>query len=99
MEPPVSGRTHHDDYPDGSTIGAVTFTVRNDEGAWLMEPALALNFPGTDWWPLLGAVFVGEGDYDGLLALVNIETANSRWQLHGYIVDEGSLPTLEPYRP
>ena len=64
-----------------------------------MEPALALGFPDSEWWPLLGAVFVGEGAYDGLLAIVNIETADSRWQLHGYIVDESSVPTLEAYQP
>jgi hypothetical protein len=48
---------------------------------------------------LLPAVFVGEGAYDGLLALVNIVTADSRWQLHSYIVDEGALPELVAYQP
>ena len=32
-------------------------------------------------------------------ALVNIERGGSGWDLHGYIVDEASLPTVEPYRP
>jgi hypothetical protein len=90
---------NHDDYPDGSNIGAITFTVRNAEGAWLMEPAMALGFPDSEYWPLLNAVFMGEDGYDGLSALVQIETADDGWQLHGYIIDEASLPTVEPYQP
>ena len=95
----ITNSWNHDDYPDGSKIGSVTFTVRNDDGAWIMRPALALEFPGDQWWPLFGAIFDGEGAYDGLLALVNIETADSGFDLRGYIVDEDSLPDLEAYRP
>ena len=96
----VTNSWNHDDYEDGSNIGAVTFTVRNDEGAWLMQPHLTLNFPGSGPWPVMDVVFVGEGAYDGLLALVNIVTTSGvGWDLHGYIVDESALPTLEPYQP
>jgi hypothetical protein len=89
---------NHDDYPDGSTIGAVTYTVRNDEGAWIMEPTLTLDFPdpGVTSW---NVVFVGEDAYEGSLALVNIVTVGEGWELHGYIVDASSLPTVEPYQP
>ena len=89
---------NHDDYPDGSTIGAVTYTVSNDEGAWIMEPTLTLDFPdpGVASW---NVVFVGEDAYEGSLALVNIVTVGEGWQLHGYIVDESALPMLEAYRP
>ncbi len=100
---------NHDEYEDGSTIWAVAFTVHGDEGAWLMEPTVGLRFPGITIPEVLGlrfgetrmndVVFVGEGAYDGLLALVKIERGGSGWDLHGYIVDEASLPTVEPYRP
>jgi hypothetical protein len=76
----------------GPLVGIHAFRVENEEGAWQQMPTVALIVPGIDDLVNTG-VFVGEGGYEGLIAVVDIATdrAAGTWDLHGYIID-GELP-------
>ena len=41
-------------------------------------------------------VMVGEGGYDGLIAVFDNHVANQTWTLHGYIIEGGLPPDPEP---
>ena len=84
---------------DGPEVQAWTWRVENDEGAWQSE-VIEATFP--DGSPIgdPAAVFIGEGAYEGLTAIVASTEADVRpcgWDIRG-IIFEGA-PTPEPYVP
>jgi hypothetical protein len=85
------------EYDDGPEIASVVFRIENDDGAWTMTPTISLTDPDLAPKSDVG-VFVGEGDYEGLLAVTRIDTDRGAgtWDLRGYVVEAG-LPPPEPY--
>ena len=59
-------------------------------------PILGTIFINSFW--TIPVVFVGEGAYEGLIAVVDIATDRSvgRWDLHGCIIDGELPPPPEP---
>jgi hypothetical protein len=91
----VTWSSNDDEYTDGSglVIQSVAMSIENDGGAWRMIPILSATWPDPD---LGGMEFdapehfflVGEGGYDGLVAVVDGFRTDD---LSGYII-EGELP-------
>jgi len=81
----------------GPLVGVHAFRVENADGAWQQMPTIALIIPGVDDLVNTG-FFVGEGGYEGLIAVVDIATdrAAGTWDLHGYIIDGELPPDPEP---
>lgn len=89
----VTWSSNDDEYLDGSglVIQSVAMSIENDEGAWRMIPILSVNAPGTfEFDAVRQFVLVGEGSYDGLVAVVDGFRSD---QLTGYII-EGELPPV-----
>jgi hypothetical protein len=82
----------------GPLVGIHAFRIENEEGAWQQMPTVALIFPGIDDLTNTG-VFVGEGGYEGLIAVVDIATdrAAGTWDLHGYIIHGELPPPPDPF--
>jgi hypothetical protein len=76
-------------------IWSSAWRVENEDGAWQSEPAYSLDFHDTSGAPYT-AVFRGEGAYEGLTAVVELELDGSRWDLRGLIFDGGLPPDPEP---
>ena len=73
------------------------FRIENDEGAWQQRPSVGLtHVDGTSASEV--GVFDGEGAYEGLTAVLAIQTdpIAGTWDLHGYILDGGLPPVPEP---
>lgn len=69
--------------------------IENEGGAWQQLPTTSITFPGDDVATTVGT-FVGEGGYDGLIAVFEHRTVEGTdedgWELRGYII-KGQLPT------
>lgn len=93
----VSWLSNDDEYTDGSGlfIQSVALSIENDEGAWRMIPILSAKWPDqgtiTDD-PARHFFLVGEGAYDGLIAVVDGFSTN---QLNGFIIDGEFPPSPE----
>jgi RNA polymerase sigma factor (sigma-70 family) len=84
----------------GISVDSIAIRIENEEGAWQQMPMVSPVFPGEDSKNEVG-VFVGEGAYEGLIAVVRIATrditsTNGGWELHGYIFDGELPPAPEP---
>lgn len=94
----ISVAQNSDDYGaiGGPSVGMFAFRIENEEGAWQQMPTVTLVVPGVD--EVDRGVFVGEGAYEGLIAVVDIATdhAAQTWDLHGYIIDDELPPPPEP---
>lgn len=91
----VSWLANDDEYTDGSglVIQSVAMSIENDEGAWRMIPIVSAKWPDPDqetieYDPTEHFFLVGEGAYEGLIAVVDGFGTN---ELHGFIID-GELP-------
>lgn len=73
----------------GPLIYSGAFRIENEDGAWQQLPTTSITFPGDDITTTVGT-FVGEGGYDGLIAVFEHRTEDG-WHLRGYII-EGQLP-------
>ena len=80
----------------GPTVWNYAFRIVNDGGAWQQRPTLDLDFSDGSQDLTLG-VMVGEGDYEGLIAVFQNITSDGTWDLHGYIIDGELTPAPEPY--
>lgn len=82
----------NDDYSavGGPSIYNQAFRIENEDGAWQQLPTTSITFPGDDITTTVGT-FVGEGGYEGLIAVFEHRTGDHGWQLRGYII-EGQLP-------
>jgi hypothetical protein len=94
----LSVAQNSDDYgaAGGPSVGMFAFRIENEEGSWQQTPTVTLVVPGVD--EVDRGVFVGEGGYEGLIAVVDIVTdhAAQAWDLHGYIIDGELPPPPEP---
>jgi len=101
-DPRLQGTTYmaanSNDYSDagGPIVWNYAFRIENDGGAWQQLPTLDLDFSDGSEDLTLG-VMVGEGDYEGLIAVFQNVTSNSTWDLHGYIIEGELTPAPEPY--
>ena len=96
LEGTISIAANHDDYANGPTIFNYAFRIENEEGAWQQQPTINID-TGPDDADTTTGVMVGEGGYDGLIAVFDNHVAGGTWTLHGYII-EGGLPSdPEPY--
>jgi hypothetical protein len=86
------------EYDDGPEIASVVFRIENDDGAWTMTPTISLTYPDLAPKSDVG-VFVGEGDYEGYLAVTRVDTDRGAgtWDLRGYIIEGELPPPPEPY--
>ena len=55
----------------GPEVGLFAFRIENEDGAWQQMPTVSLIVPGVDDEFDRG-VFIGEGGYEGLIAVVDI---------------------------
>ena len=80
----------------GPIVWNYAFRIVNEKGAWQQLPTFDLDFPdgATD---LTMGVMVGEGEYEGLIAVFQNVTSGGTWDLHGYIIDGELTPAPEPY--
>jgi hypothetical protein len=92
---------YHAETVDQSSVGNCVFRIETDEGAWLMRPNMSVEFPGNPSYGPFGvftAVLDGEGDYEGLTAVVEIaEVAWQGFTMHGLIINTGLPPDPQPY--
>ena len=80
----------------GPIVWHTFFQVENDGGSWRGVPVLGLGIPGVD--AESGDDFLmGQGDYEGLIAVFRTVTEGSTWDLHGYIIEGELPPAPEPY--
>lgn len=101
-DPRMRGTTHmaanSNDYSaaGGPTVWHYAFRIQNEEGAWQQMPTIDLDFQdgATD---LTQGVMVGEGGYEGLIAVFQNVTSDETWDLHGFIIDGELTPAPEPY--
>jgi hypothetical protein len=79
----------------GPAIWYQAFRIQNTDGAWQHVPAPRITFPDGEEPAASVGMLVGEGDYEGLIAVfenrVTGGLGTATWDLHGYIV-EGELP-------
>ena len=85
-------------FPDFSLrMSSRALNVVNDEGAWRGVPSVVVFHPdGTE--STTTQTFIGEGDYAGSFAVVDIATTPGEGggvELHGYII-EGEPPVATP---
>ena len=97
----VTLAVNYNDYParDGLRVVNHAFRVENEDGAWQQLPAINIQWSGEDSLGVVG-VFVGEGAYDGLIAVfdnVIDPEAGGTFDLHGFIFEGGVPPAPEPY--
>jgi diacylglycerol O-acyltransferase/trehalose O-mycolyltransferase len=100
LEGTYSGSIEWDEYQgaEGTTrIGATTWRIENEEGAWQGSHASAWLADSPD--ATASAVLIGEGAYEGLIALweeVGHWDACS-WDVRGLIIEGGPPAVPEPY--
>jgi len=90
----VTWAGHEDEYLDDSElwVGVVSRSIVNDEGAWRMLPIYEFAAPDVTLEfdvPQSQDIWVGEGGYEGLFAVLAWDDAG----FEGYIV-EGELPPV-----
>jgi hypothetical protein len=95
LEGTVTWSANDDEYTDGSGlfIQSVAMSIENDQGAWRMLPIVSAKWPDPDRETIEDDAIehfflVGEGAYDGLIAVVDGFRTN---ELHGFIIN-GELP-------
>jgi len=83
-------------YSSGPEVWNYAFRIENEDGAWQQMPTINLDAGDGDLNTTTG-VLVGEGGYDGLIAVFDNLSENSSWTLHGYIIDGELTPAPEPF--
>ena len=72
----------------GPVLWHKAFRIENEDGAWQEQPSFTMYYPDGSGWDWT-SVLVGEGGYEGLLAIANVHHDDSGWDLEGYIVEGG----------
>jgi hypothetical protein len=89
----VTVRANQDVYPDGTMISEYAYRIENAAGAWQGEPALKLWYPnGTT--STVTVSLVGEGAYEGLIAVAEVPVVNDAWDFNGVIIN--GRPPVDP---
>ena len=96
LEGRLSIAANSNQYADGPEVWNYAFRIENDEGAWQQMPTINLDAGDGDLNTTTG-VLVGEGGYEGLIAVFDNLAENSTWTLHGYIIDGELTPAPEPF--
>lgn len=91
-DPRLQGRPfvwqNNDEYAAGPKIYATAFSIVTDEGAWRGVPDIFLAEVASG-----DQVLVGEGAYEGLVAIATVDLVGDVWNWQGWIID-GDLPPL-----
>ena len=96
LEGTVTIAANSDQYPDGLEVWNYAFRVENEDGAWQQLPAINVATGSDDDLDATSGVMIGEGAYDGLIAVFDVLGGPSSWTLHGYIIDGELTPDPEP---
>jgi hypothetical protein len=81
---------NNDQYTDGPAIWATSFSMHDDDGAWVQRPSYALFHPD-DSGPARVITMDGQGAYEGIAIVAEVNIGSQGWTWHGYIID-GELP-------
>jgi hypothetical protein len=92
----LSIAANSDQYLGGPEVWHYAFRIQNEEGAWQQLPTINVALGEDDLHTTTG-VLVGEGAYDGLIAVFDNRSEGTVWDLHGYIIDGELTPAPEPY--
>jgi hypothetical protein len=95
LEGTLSIAANNDEYADGPTIYNYAFRIENEDGVWQQTPTLNLEHREGGASTTTG-VMIGEGAYEGLIAVFDNLVEGSGWTLHGYIIEGGLPPDPEP---
>ena len=97
LEGDLSIADNYDEYADGPTVHHYAFRIENEDGVWQQLPTINLETGDGDLNTTTG-VLIGEGGYEGLIAVFDLLTdPDLGWTLHGYIFDGDLPPAPEPY--
>ena len=96
LEGAVTIAANSNRYSGGPEVWNYAFRIENDGGAWQQSPTIDLATGPEDLNTTTG-VLVGEGGYDGLIAVFDNLEQGQTWTLHGYIIEGGLPPDPEPY--
>lgn len=75
-------------------FGYSAVSIEHAGGTWRQRPATSIEFPGADAPEVEYFVLDGDGDYEGLIALLTLvddTESEADWRLHGFIID-GAFP-------
>jgi hypothetical protein len=80
---------------DGSVgFGYTAISIENDGGTWRQRPVVAFDFPGAASANVEYFVLDGDGDHEGLIALLTLvddTESEADWRMQGFII-EGAFP-------
>ena len=96
LEGTVTIAANSNQYSGGPEVWNYAFRIENDGGAWQQSPTIDLSTGPEDLNTTTG-VLVGEGGYDGLIAVFDNLEQGASWTLHGYIIEGELPPDPEPY--
>jgi len=96
LEGAVTIAANSNRYHGGPEVWTYAFRIENDGGAWQQSPTIDLATGPEDLNTTTG-VLVGEGGYDGLVAVFDNLEQGQTWTLHGYIIDGELPPDPEPF--
>ena len=96
LEGAITIAANSNQYPGGAEVWNYAFRIENDEGAWQQMPTINMA-GGDDDLDVTTGVLVGEGEYEGLIAVFDNLSAGQTWTLHGYIIDGELTPAPEPF--
>ena len=96
LEGAVTIAANSNQYPCGPEVWNYAFRIENDGGARQQSPTIDLA-TGPDDLNTTTGVMVGEGGYDGLIAVFDNLEQGQTWTLHGYIIEGALPPDPEPY--
>ena len=96
LEGAVTIAANSNQYPGGPEVWNYALRIENDGGAWQQSPTITLDI-GSDDLNTTTGVMVGEGGYDGLVAVFDNLEQGQTWTLHGYIIEGELPPGPEPF--
>jgi hypothetical protein len=96
LEGAVTIAANSNQYLGGPEVWTYAFRIENDGGAWQQLPTINLD-TGLDDSSTTTGVLVGEGGYEGLVAVFDNLSQGQTWTLHGYIIEGELPPDPEPY--
>jgi hypothetical protein len=86
-----------DRYLDGSglLIDSTAISIENEGGIWREIPRVSVEFPGTASSSTSMYVFVGDGDYTGMTAVMEATSTGHGADLRGFILERELPPPPE----
>ena len=96
LEGAVTIAANSNQYSGGPEVWNYAFRIENDGGAWQQSPTIDLA-TGPDDLNTTTGVMIGEGGYDGLVAVFDNLEQGQTWTLHGYIIEGELPPDPEPF--